>query len=43
MVKEETYLLNSLWEKNVKEGELYNNPIGHYLSQGGLINPPQKE
>jgi len=38
-VKGETYLLGSLWEKNVKEGELYNNPTGRHWGQGGLINP----
>jgi len=31
MVKGETYLLSSLWEKNVKEGELYNDLTGCYL------------
>jgi len=39
MVKEEVYFLSSLWEKNVKEGELYDNPVGRYLGRGGLINP----
>jgi len=39
MVKGETYLLSSLWEKNVKKGELYNDPVGRYLGWGGLINP----
>jgi len=42
-VKGETYLLSSLWEKNVKEGELCDNLTGHHLSRGGLTNPPQKE
>jgi len=39
MVKGETYLLGSLWEKNVKEGKLYNNLAGRYLSQGSPTNP----
>jgi len=43
MVKEEAYLLSSLWEKNVKEGESCDNPAGRHLSRGGLTNPPQKE
>jgi len=38
-VKGEAYLLGSLWEKNVKEGELYNNPIGRHLNWGSLTNP----
>jgi len=42
-VKEEAYLLSSLWEKNVKEGESCDNPTGRHLGQGGLTNPPQKE
>jgi len=30
---------NSLWKKNVKEGELCNNPVGRHLGWGGLTNP----
>jgi len=39
MVKGEAYLLSSLWEKNVKEGELCDDLISCYLGRGGLINP----
>jgi len=38
-VKGEIYLLGSLWKKNVKEGELCNNPVSYYLGWGGLTNP----
>jgi len=38
VVKGETYLLGSLWKKNVKEGELCNNFTGRYLSRGGLMD-----
>jgi len=31
---------NSLWKKNVKEGELCDDPVGRHLGWGGLINPP---
>jgi len=34
---------SSLWKKNVKEGELCNDPAGRYLGQGGLTNPLWKE
>jgi len=37
-VKGETYLLSSLWKKNVKEGELYYDLTGHYLSRRSLTN-----
>jgi len=43
VLKKEAYLLSSLWEKNVKEGELYNNLTGCYLSRDSLTNPLQKE
>ena len=32
MVKREAYLLSSLWEKNVEEGELCDDLAGRYLS-----------
>ena len=38
-MKRETYLLSSLWKKNVKEEELYNDPTSCYLGWGGLTNP----
>jgi len=43
VVKGETYLLGSLWKKNVEEGELCDDLTGRHLGQGGLTNPPQKE
>jgi len=30
-VEEGTYLLSLLWKKNVKEGELCDDPVGYYL------------
>jgi len=33
------YISSSLWKKNVKEGKLYNDSAGCYLSWGGLTNP----
>ena len=41
--KEENQPSDSLWKKNVKEGELCNDPTGRHLGQGGLTNPPRKE
>jgi len=42
-VKRETYLLSSLWKKNVKEGESCDDPVSRHLGRGGLTNPLQKE
>ena len=41
--KKERFYQYSLWEKNVKEGELCNNPAGYYLGWSGLTNPLYKE
>ena len=41
--KEERSHPGSLWEKNVKEGELCDNPAGRHLSRGSPINSPLKE
>jgi len=34
---------NSLWKKNVKEGESCDDLTGRHLGQGSLINPLQEE
>jgi len=41
--KKERSYQDSLWKKNVKEGELYNDFTGCYLSWSGLIDPLYKE
>jgi len=38
-LREEGAYWNSLWKKNVKKGELYDDLTGRHLNQGGLINP----
>ena len=43
MVKGETDLLSSLLKKNVKEGELYNDLTGRYLSWRSFTDPLQDE
>jgi len=37
--EKEERISSSLWKKNVKEGELCDDPIGRYLGWGDLINP----
>jgi len=37
--EKEERTVSSLWKKNVKEGELCNDPVGHHLGRGGLTNP----
>jgi len=41
--KKERFYQDSLWEKNVKEEELCDDPTGHYLGWSGLIDPLEKE
>ena len=41
--RKERFYQDSLWEKNIKEGELCDDLISRYLGRGGLTDPLYKE